>query len=217
VKTSLSNKPISGEHHAVITQSLSDLSQKRISRNATQASTKRWRTLAPSTVKGTQTMAGHSRKTCLEMLEGRQLMSHTVALVAADVSVLAKRKPKTISVVGTIVGTYSTSLGTSFSSTVDNYDGAGNLPVLGLIQMTTTVPTSGRPTQHGTMTLTSGAGTLTLAVVVQRKGPIKLMVQNGTNAYAGWSGSGTVQVMLTESGYRHSFTDENAFKLKLRT
>jgi hypothetical protein len=160
-------------------------------------------------------VAGHSRKSCLEMLESRQLLSRTVGL-APDVSVFAKPEQKTMSVAGTIAGVYSVTLGTTFSSTVENFNGSGSLPILGPVQMKTTVSTSGGNTQHGTMTLTTGTGTLTLAVVVKRTGPFKLTVQNGTNAYAGWSGSGAVTVKLTESGYHHSFTDENAFKLKLK-
>ena len=162
-------------------------------------------------------MAGHSRKFCLERLETRQLLSHLAAPAPDGASILAKPKPKTTSVVGTIAGSYSASQANTYASTVSNYDGEGSLPVLGLVQMKTTVPVTGGTTRHGTMTLTSAGGTLTLSVVVKRTGPFKLAVQHGTGQYAGWSGSGTVKVKLTQSGYSHSFTDENTFKLKLKT
>ena len=160
-------------------------------------------------------MASRARKFCLELLEGRQLLSHLIALAAGEVSILARAKPKTMSIGGTIAGTYGVSASTIPETA--NFDGSGNLPVLGLVQMRTTIPELTSPTEHGTMTLTTSAGTLTFGVVQKSRSPLKLTLKHGTNAYAGWSGSGTLTVKLTESGYRHLFTDENTFKLKLKT
>ena len=161
-------------------------------------------------------MARHARKYCLEMLEKRRLLSQALLRPPNDVSVLANPKLNAVSVVGTIEGTYFVSFGGTSSSTVENYDGSGTLPVLGLVQLRTTIPALARFPRHGTMTLTTGEGTLTLAAVERQRGPLQLTVRNGTNVYAGWHGSGTVTVRSTISGYHRIFPDTNAFKLKLK-
>lgn len=84
--------------------------------------------------------------------------------------------------------------------------------------MTTAIPPGGYPREHGTMTLATSQGTLTLKIVTNPKSPAKLTVQGGTNAHAGYSGSGTVALVVTGSdvGLR-IFKDTNTFKLKLKT
>jgi hypothetical protein len=83
--------------------------------------------------------------------------------------------------------------------------------------MTTLIPENGGSSQHGAVTLTSSAGPLTFRVVEKRTGPLKLTVQNGTGTYAGDSGTGTVNVQITDPGYRHLFTDTNKFRLTLKS
>jgi hypothetical protein len=176
-------------------------------------------TYLPICTKGKNDMATHSRKFTLETLERRQLLSHTAGFRPGDVSVFAKPKPKTIAVNGTISGTAGNDHDNSsnFNDVTTYFDGSGSLPVLGFVQMTSAVPSSAGSTARGTMTLATSAGTLNLKVIEKRTGPLDLTVQNGTGAYAGYSGSGTLKVVITDPGYRHSFTTNNTLKLKLKT
>jgi hypothetical protein len=153
------------------------------------------------------------------MLEGRLLLSQSFIRMPAEVSVLAKPKAKSISVTGTISGTTGLTFAntSSYTDPVQYIDASGNLPFLGLVQMTTSVRDVGHRKNRGTMALTSSAGTLTLGVVEKTKGPLSLTVDNGTGAYAGYSGSGTLKVVITDPGYRHIFTTNNTLKLKLKT
>jgi hypothetical protein len=152
-------------------------------------------------------MASRSRKLHLETLEGRQLLSHIVALAAGDVSIFAKPRLKTTSVVGKIPGTWYVP---------DNWIGSGNLTGLGTVQMAMKIPHyGGYSTKHGTMTLSSGTGTLTFAVVEKCLSPMKLTVENGTNSYKGWSGNGTFTWIGTPPG--RQLPTENTFKLKLKS
>jgi hypothetical protein len=157
-------------------------------------------------------MANHSRKFHLEPLEERQLLSHSPALAPGDVSLVDK--PKSASAVGSIVGTWFVP---------DYWTGSGNLAVLGSVQFEMKIPQYGGYTAHrGTLTLTTSTGTLTFGVV--EKGslgphhPAELTVQGGTNAYAGWTGTGTVTPSLIPgpAHYSREFPDENSFKLKLK-
>ena len=144
-----------------------------------------------------------------EPLEGRRLLSHAATPLPADVCVPASLK-KTVSVVGTIPGIWAAP---------KNVFGSGNLPALGHVQFGTRIPFSGGiGVEHATLILTTGVGTLTFAVT-SRGGHtlLNLTVQSGTNAYAGWSGSGTMTYKLTEFGYHREFTDLNTFKLRLKT
>jgi hypothetical protein len=124
-----------------------------------------------------------------------------------------------MSVGGTIAGTtgFDHNNAANFNDVTAFFDGSGTLRPLGMVQMTTTIPNSVRSTQHGTMTLVASEGTINFKVVEKRSGPLELTVQNGTGAYAGYSGSGTLKVAITDPGYRHIFTTTNTFKLKLKT
>jgi hypothetical protein len=153
-------------------------------------------------------MMSRSRKFRLEALEGRQLPSGMGAAPPGEVSAFVKpdRKPQTMSIVGTIGGTYTPSSG--------RFDGSGNLTVLDDVQMLATIKSPSRP---GTMTLTTDAGVLNFTVTRKINSPtIKATLKKGTGAYARWTGSGTVFVFVIQIGYSRSFTDTNTFNLKLK-
>jgi hypothetical protein len=162
-------------------------------------------------------MKYHRRTLSFDALEGRRLLSSAAGLRPTDVSQLAR--VKSLSVKGTIGGTtgFDHNDPANFNDVTAFFDGSGTLPRLGVVQMTTTIPNSPRLTQHGTMVLVVSEGTINFKVVEKRSGPLQLTVQNGTGAFAGYSGSGTLKVKITDPGYRHIFTTTNAFKLNLKT
>ena len=162
-------------------------------------------------------MRHHPRKLGLKALEGRRLLSSSAGLRPTALSLVDRAK--SLSVKGVIGGTtgFDHNNSSNFNDVTAFFDGSGTLPILGLVQMTTTIPNTGRLTQHGMMALVASEGTINFKVLQKRSGPLDLTVQNGTGAYAGYSGSGTVKVVITDPGYRHIFTTTNAFKLKLKT
>jgi hypothetical protein len=160
-------------------------------------------------------MARKSQNYSVEMLEHQRLLSQPRALSPIEVSLLAPDHRSTVSVVGTIAGEFS------FKRTPPpsvDFSGSGSLPILGLVQMEAVLPMSdnGR-TEDGTMTLNTNAGTLILRVDVAGNHPLKLTVLEGTGAYTGWKGSGTMSETNQPGYYREFIPDRNAFKLKLTT
>ena len=153
-----------------------------------------------------------SRTLCLETLEQRQLLSHVMGSATALASAYAE--PKAISVTGKITGTFSVSF--EGTETLQSYKASGNLRGLGFVEMNATIPLSASDTNRGTMTLTSNQGMLQFGVVQKGKSAEKLTLQQGTGAFTGWKGNGTVTATETGSGYAHLVPIKNAFKLKLK-
>jgi hypothetical protein len=69
--------------------------------------------------------------------------------------------------------------------------------------MNATIPVSGSETNRGTMTLATSQGMLGFGVVQKGKAPEKLTLQQGTGAFTGWTGNGTVTATETGGGYVH--------------
>ena len=154
-------------------------------------------------------MANRLRRFCLEPLEGRQLLSHMVALPGGDVSTFAALSQKTMSVVGSIAAGIIPP---------DHWGGSGKLPGLGLVQMAMNIPEHvDQGAAHSTMTLSTSKGRLTFAVVEKVAGPMKLTRQQGTKSFAGWNGGGTVSATLDELLRNPEPTYEMSFELKLKT
>ena len=169
-------------------------------------------------------MAKRTRAYCLEILEGRQLLSNTLQVPHHEVAIVATQKQKTISVVGVITGVYG--LGPLRYPPIEHLSASGNLPNLGLVQMTATLVAK---TKRGTITLATSEGTINFAAsrkIVGSQAPLKLSVRHGTNAYAGWSGGGTdnAQWVTTLVGPLPptgpppvTILDSNMFNLKFKT
>jgi hypothetical protein len=166
-------------------------------------------TVCLANCKGTWIMANRLRKFCLESLEGRQLLSHMVALPAGDVSTFVALSQKTMSVVGSIAAEIIPP---------DHWGGSGKLPGLGLVQMAINIPEHvDQGAAHSAMTLSTSKGKLTFAIVEKVAGPMKLTLQKGTKSFAGWNGGGTVTSTLDQLLRNHEPTYEMLFQLKLKT
>jgi hypothetical protein len=109
-------------------------------------------------------MANRSRKIRPELLEGRRLLSFPGVVHPGYVSILSKTMSKKESVVGTIPGSLFLAPGPS-ATFLNVIVGTGTLPVLGAVQMGTTLAADGPMVHHGAMTLTTSEGTLTFAAV----------------------------------------------------
>lgn len=160
-------------------------------------------------------MRARSRRVALlESLEDRNLLSTAVASVA-EVSPLVKAHP--IHIVGSIPGGV---IQAQVHQIAFGFEGAGTLGILGPVQTKMTFVQTKSATGSATLTLTSNQGTLTF--LDQSKsggfGRNSLKLLQGTGAYAGWSGTGSLVIKFTgPGGYRHVQPDVNIFKLTLRT
>jgi hypothetical protein len=129
-----------------------------------------------------------SRCRVLESLESRQLLS--VSHPSAEVSALAKSKQ--FQVVGSLTGTISVSMSNPATELV----GTGDLGQLGTVQLQATLSM----VSHGRVdvTLTSAQGTMTFTAKATHSGYTQAytltLVKQRTGAFAGWTGTGTLNV-----------------------
>jgi hypothetical protein len=126
----------------------------------------------------------------LESLESRQLLS--VSHISADVSALAKPKPKPkpFKEAGTLTGTMTVLLthpATAFAA-------SGQVGTLGSVQLQSIIPAGPHP--KFVITLTSAQGTMNFAGKPARHG-FTLTLKQGTGAYTGWTGTGTLTITPT--------------------
>jgi hypothetical protein len=124
----------------------------------------------------------------LESLESRQLLS--VSPTSAEVSALAKAKP--FQVVGSLTGSLTPipNQPSAFSLAA-----TGELGSLGTVQVQTTYPDVPRP--RFVFPITSAQGTMTFTVKNAKSSRYEytLTLQQGTGAYTGWTGTGTLNMM----------------------
>jgi hypothetical protein len=125
-----------------------------------------------------------SRRMILESLEYRQLLS--VSPTSAEVSALAKSKK--FQVVGSLTGSMTTLLSHPATSLV----ASGDVGKLGPVQLQSTIPM----TSHARVvfTLTSTQGTMTFTAKPARHGYTLTLIKQRTGAYAGWTGTGTLNI-----------------------
>ena len=129
------------------------------------------------------TMPLRSRRVVLESLESRQLLS--VSPTLAEVSALAKSKQ--FQVVGSLTGSMTTLLSHPATSLV----ATGDVGKLGPVQLQSTIPGTSHP--RVVFTLTSAQGTMTFTAKPAHHG-YTLTLKQRTGAYAGWTGTGTLNI-----------------------
>jgi hypothetical protein len=144
-------------------------------------------------------------------LEDRKLLSTAVA-PAAEVSALAK--PRSVHVVGSIAGGEFL---VQSRQIMLGYIGSGTLEILGTVQMRVNFTASIPPLPRTTLTLTSTSGALTFVdkATYPGLGLNRLTLQQGTGAYAGWTGTGRLIIKL-KPGFGHVLATTNSFNLTLR-